>query len=141
MAGAKKLYEAYAAAFEVAVSADKWSEVGSFFGVDAVYVDAMGASIRGRDEIVNHLRASVAELDNKFTSRTLEISGLVEVGDTLEHVWHIEYSRSDLPNMELCGKSVVKIVEGEIEALTDILSDESRVHITTWLAQHGHLLD
>ena len=140
MSEAKEVYESYASAFEDAVTTGDWAPIGGYFSPDARYVDSMGVTVVGCDEIVAHLRASVEGLDNKFRSRNLSIHGLTAAGADLKHEWRIEYTDNQLPTLSLGGHTEASVVGSQIVSLVDTLSEASRKDVADWLSENGHRL-
>jgi len=144
-----QVFMAYAAAFEESYADDDWSRIEQYFADDARYTVSGGpfaCEIDGRAAVIAGLKKSLDGFDRHFDHREIELTSgpvLAESGDghEIRMTWNVHYQKAGAPNVILPGSSVVQVLDGQIQHLTDVYVDEELAEIGAWLAAHGDGLD
>ena len=136
---ARKIYNDYFDAFEVAFDADEWSAVGEFFTEDAVYEAPRGGRVQGRQAILTQFKDSLDQFDRQFPiKRRIEvIEDQVEEADHyLKIPGNIHYSLPGAPDLVFYMEEEVWFRDGQIERLVDTIPLEEAEKMAAYLAEY-----
>ena len=132
---------AYAQAFEATFEDDDWSRLEDFFSADAVYLPGDGKEIRGRQDVLDHLKNSVDTFDRLFDLRRVElISQPVVTNSQVTIQWKATYEKRGLPDLVLIGSEVATFDEKVISRLEDSLNDGVAEGLQNWTGDYGDRL-
>lgn len=149
MDSATQLMMSYAADFEQTFEDDDWSRLTKYFAPGATY-DVVGGPmachIQGREAVFAGIRKSLDGFDRRCSGRELVIIDgphQQTVGDAEEISlsWRVDYQYGEAPPLALPGRSVVRIVDGEIVALSDHYDEAQLAPVIEWMQAHGQGLD
>ena len=132
------IYVDYASAFEETYEDNNWARLEKYFDVDAVYAPGDGTEIKGRENILQHLRTSLDGMDRRFDSRKLEMPSDPEVtGDQTSVQWKISYQKSGIPDLSFGGLEIATFKGDLISKLEDRLDDGVPAALQGWMEKHG----
>jgi hypothetical protein len=136
-----KRFIAYAAAFEQTVADDDWARLEPYFAADAVYTVTgeapLGGRWEGREQVLEHLRQSVDELDRRFDARRLEPVGEPKIGEgSFEMAWRGTYSKAGCPDLVFGGTERATFEGDRILLLEDVIEDGAAQQIRDYLARY-----
>ena len=131
-------FNAYFAAFEKAYLDNAWERIAPYFAPDITYNTAGGDVAQGRAAAIDYLRNDVDSLDRRFDVREFvgepDISG---DGDQVTMVFTVRYRKAGLPDLEIGGKEVATIKDGQIQQLDDLFDEGALAGFAAWMHEHG----
>ena len=139
--GVLQRFFAYATDFEKTLADDDWARLEPYFATDAIYTVTgeapLGGRWEGRKQVLEHLRASVDELDRKFDERRLEPVGTPKIGeDSFEMGWRGTYSKAGCPDLVFGGTERATFEGDRILLLEDVIEDGAARRIRDYLARY-----
>ena len=136
-----KIFSEYAQAFERVYENDDWSKLDEFFAPDAVYLPGDGKEVRGRDNILAHLKQSLDSFDRRFDLRRVDlVSEPVVTANQVTIQWRAAYEKRGLPDIVLCGSEEATFEGNAISRLEDSLVDGVEENLQAWIDQYGDTL-
>jgi hypothetical protein len=137
---------AYAMDFEKSYEDDEWARCEQHFADDAIYtiegLSVFECTLKGPSAITKGMQKSVAGLDRKLDSRTVEItSEITETGDRLNADWLATYTYGDAPPLKLVGHSHVEVADDKIVLLVDSYTTEMDKEAIRWVSTYFPELD
>ncbi|MCP4896904.1 MAG: nuclear transport factor 2 family protein [bacterium] len=136
-----KIFLEYAKTFERVFEDDDWSRLEEFFTPDAVYLPGDGKELRGRDNVLTHLKQSLDSFDRRFDLRRVElVSDPVVTAGRVTIQWRAVYEKKGLPDIVLCGTEEATFEGNAISRLEDSLDDGVAETLQTWIGQYGDTL-
>ena len=136
-----KIFFDYAQRFERVFENDDWSQLEEFFTPDAVYLPGDGKELRGRENILAHLKQSLDSFDRRFDLRRVDlVSDPVVTASQVTIQWRATYEKKGLPDIVLCGSEEATFEGNAISRLEDSLDEGIVETLQTWMGQHGEKL-
>lgn len=140
----------YARAFELAYLSDVWSGVEATLADDARHVVTAAPPLchddRGRDGVVAGLRRSVSLLDRRFDVRIPEVLDGPSTrpdGPGGRAVWMryaLRLRRGGLPELRIEGEHLVRMRDGMISAIEELIEPGAGERVAEYLARHDRAL-
>ncbi len=135
-------FYAYARAFEVAVLTDDWTILEPFFAPDAVHrVEGpapFACDDRGRDAVIEGLRASVSRIERRCDVRIPEvIAGPAVRPDGTWMRFGVRLRHAGLPDAWFEGEHVVAMQGGRIARIDEQMDPATSAAAAAWIAEHG----
>ena len=131
-------YLAYAEAFEETYVDDDWSRIAPYFTEDAIYES--DDVVRGRDTVLEKLRASVNAFDRRMDQRIPDFEEPTAEGDTVTMRWKVTYTKRGLPDLEISGHETAEFSGDQIAALRGSFDPPALKAMGEWMAAHGAVL-
>ena len=131
-------FNAYFAAFEQTYLDNDWERIAPYFAPDITYNTAGGDVAQGRAAAIDYLRNDVDSLDRRFDVR--EFVGEPDIsndGDQVTMVFTVRYRKAGLPDLEISGKEVATIKDGQIQQLDDLFDAGALAGFDAWMKEHG----
>ena len=133
-----KIFFEYAQAFERVFEDDDWSQLEEFFTPDAVYLPGDGKELRGRENILAHLKQSLDSFDRRFDLRRVDlVSDPVVTASQVTIQWRAAYEKKGLPDIVLRGSEEATFEGNAISRLEDSLDEGVAETLQAWIGQHG----
>jgi hypothetical protein len=137
---AKRFLE-YAVAFEATVADDDWQRLEAYFTPGAVYsvtgAAPLGGRWEGRRQVLEHMRASLDELDRRFDERRVEPIGAPTKGEgCFEMRWRGTYKKAGCPDLVFEGSERATFEGDRIALLEDELDEGADRRIQDYMARH-----
>ena len=131
-------FNAYFAAFEQTYLDNDWERIAPYFAADIIYNTAGGDTVQGRAAVIDYLSSDVDSLDRRFDVREFvggpNISG---DGDQVTMGFTVRYRKAGVPDLEVSGKEVATIRDGQIQQLDDIVDEGAMAGFAAWMNEHG----
>ena len=97
----------------------------------------MGGRFVGRRQVLDHLRASLDELDRRFDARRVEPVGELQAGEeSFEIGWRSNYEKAGCPDLVFEGLERATFEADKITLLEDIVEEGADRRIQEYLERY-----
>lgn len=131
-------FSSYAQAYLETFEDGDWSRLESYFSPNIVFLPGDGSELRGRLDVLDHLRESWGTFDRLFDSRSVELTSPPVVTITTVTIqWKAVYQKSGLPNLVLAGSEEITFDGNAVSRLEDSADDDVMEALEKWKGEYG----
>ena len=138
-----KIFNNFAAAFELAVKDNNWLRLEEYLAEDASYVNVGGPDpkLEGRNAVIRFLKDDVGNTDKRFDTRTLiALTQPKTDGDRLSRQWRCTYTLEGAPDLVVEGEARYRFENNLIKEIEENVTKNSMKKSRMWMESHGEKL-
>ncbi len=138
-----KIFENFAADFEVTVADDDWSRLEKYLADDATYlsVEDPDSICKGRDAIIAYLKEDVTNFDRRFDTRTLvALTSPIVERNRLSRKWRCTYTLTGAPDLVAEGEARYRFEDNLIKEIEEQATTDSMQKFEQWMQDYGDRL-